>query len=479
MSFDAITAAKILSAMQGKTTLVLGDVMLDRFVDGNVTRISPEAPVPVLGQTEMLQMPGGAANVATNIARLGLGVHLIGVCGKDDAGDTLISELATHPAISFTPVAANDRPTSLKTRFRAAGQQILRVDHEVTTAIDDAVQDQVFALAAARIEESDSVVLSDYAKGALPQPLLRRLIDLANQWKKPVIVDPKLKQFTAYSGAALLTPNLSELRGIIDLPDDSITAIGDAAAQLANDYGITHILTTLSARGMLLSDAGECRLHDPASARDVFDVSGAGDTVVATMAGAMAAGVSIGDAVRLANHAAGVAVGKSGTATVVAGEILAHMRAPTPAHDWQSVANLCQTWRNDGKTIAFANGCFDLLHPGHLHLIEKATALADRLVIGLNSDHSVKRLKGSSRPYQTAETRSAVLASLSAVDAVAVFEEDTPFDLISRLQPDIIIKGGDYQADDVVGADIVAARGGKVVIVPTLDGHSTSTLAAR
>jgi len=230
---------------------------------------------------------------------------------------------------------------------------------------------------------------------------------------------------------------------------------------------------------MLLSAANGDQVHDPASARDVFDVSGAGDTVIATIAGALAADCEIEDAMRLANRAAGVVVGKSGTATVVPGEIIGHMGGKPPATDWQSNATLCSGWRKSGQTIAFANGCFDMLHPGHFYLLRVAAEQAHRLIVGLNGDRSVKRLKGDSRPLQTATIRAAVLASLPFVDGVVIFDEDTPFELITTLKPDIIIKGGDYQGAEIVGADIVAALGGRTVIVPTLPGHSTSELVKR
>ncbi len=479
MSFDITTAATMLSAMQGCTVLVIGDVMLDRFVDGHVSRISPEAPVPVLSQSNVRQMAGGAANVAANMARLGIAVTLIGVCGDDEAGTALIDELAAHSGITFTPIRIAGRPTSVKTRFRAAGQQILRVDDETVAPIDAATQAHCLKLAADYIKSAALVVLSDYAKGALPPALISALIAAANHHQKPVVVDPKLADLSVYHGASMITPNLAELGTATNLADTQLEAIGHAASQLAQQFNFAHILTTLSARGMLLSAANGDQIHDPASARDVFDVSGAGDTVVATMAGALAAGCAIDNAMRLANRAAGVVVGKSGTATVVPGEIIGHMGGKPPATDWQSNASLCTSWRQSGHTIAFANGCFDMLHPGHLYLLQTAADQADRLIVGLNGDRSVKRLKGDRRPLQPATMRATVLASLPFVDGVVIFDEDTPFELITTLQPDIIVKGGDYQAADIVGADIVAARGGKTVIVPTLLGHSTSLLVNR
>ena len=476
MNVNIANAARLLCSLQAKNVLVLGDVMLDRFVDGAVTRVSPEAPVPILSQSLSRQMPGGAANVACNLAQMGLHVHLIGVCGDDEAGKSLHDELAKLPTIRFDLVTITDRSTTLKTRFRAGSQQILRVDDEVTSDIDAATAEQLSKYALPAIQDADLVVLSDYAKGALPLLLLEKIIAHAKVKGKMIVADPKRADISVYSGVDLLTPNLAELQNATDQILSSIEAIGQAATALAKEFGIGSILTTMSARGMMLSKADGTQFHDLASARDIFDVSGAGDTVVAMIAGALVAGADLEDAIRLANHAASVAVGKSGTAIVAPGEVLAHLAGTPPPTDWQSIAMHCTNWRDAGQKIAFANGCFDLLHPGHIHLLREAANNADKLVVGLNGDTSVRRLKGAGRPAQPAKLRSAVLAALPFVDAIAVFDEDTPFDLIATLQPDIIIKGGDYNADQVVGADIVAARGGQVVIISTLDGHTTSKL---
>ncbi len=476
MNVNIADAARLLCSLQAKKVLVIGDVMLDRFVDGAVTRISPEAPVPILSQSHVRQMPGGAANVACNLAQMGLHVHLIGVCGDDEAGKTLHDELAKIPAIRFDPVTIAGRPTSLKTRFRAGSQQILRVDDEVTSDIDTAAAEKFSKYALLAIQDADLVVLSDYAKGALPLSLLEKIVAHSAAKGKMTIADPKRADISVYSGVNLLTPNLAELQNTTDQLLSSIEAIGQAATALAKEFGIGSILTTMSARGMMLSKADGTQFHDPASARDIFDVSGAGDTVVAMIAGAVVAGANLEDAVRLANHAAGVAVGKLGTAIVAPGEVLARLAGTPPPTDWPSIAMQCTNWRGAGQKIAFANGCFDLLHPGHIHLLREAARNADRLVVGLNGDASVRRLKGAGRPTQSAKLRSAVLAALPFVDTVAIFDENTPFDLIATLQPDIIVKGGDYIADQVVGADIVAAHGGQVLIISTLDGHATTKL---
>jgi D-beta-D-heptose 7-phosphate kinase/D-beta-D-heptose 1-phosphate adenosyltransferase len=478
MKFNTANVATLLCAMQNRKVLVLGDVILDRFIDGAVTRISPEAPVPILTQSRIRQMAGGAANVACNLAQLGLHVHLIGVCGNDTAATDLETEIKAYPAIQFDPVRIKDRPTSLKTRYRSGGQQILRVDDEITIDIDDRDAKNALTMATAALDDADLMVISDYGKGALPLPLLNQIITTAKAKGKLIIADPKRKDVSAYANVDLLTPNLKELRAITTMQLSNIDEIGKAATALAKTHGFGSILTTLSARGIILSMPDGTQFHDPASAQEIFDVAGAGDTVVAMVAAAMAAGADLEGAVQLANHAAGVAVGKSGTAIVAPGELLAHIGSKPPITDWQNIAAQCVNWRNAGQKVAFANGCFDLLHPGHIHLLTEAAKTADKLVIGLNSDASVRRLKGNERPKQPSETRSAILAALPIVDAVAVFDQDTPLELIATLKPDFIVKGDEYTKQTVIGADIVTARGGKVLLIPTLDGHSTSNLAS-
>jgi len=476
MHLDASTAAGLINSFQDCHILVVGDLMLDRFVDGTVTRISPEAPVPVLSQSRCQQMPGGAANVACNLAQLGAQVTLIGVCGDDAAASDLAAELSHFPTITFLPVAVAGRPTSLKTRYRASGQQILRVDDEMTSAIDAGAQQTLCETASGVITSADMLVLSDYAKGCLPETVIRQLIDAARAAKKLIVADPKVTDLSVYADVDILTPNLQELSKSAGTSLTEIDTIGATATRLAKTHHIGTIMTTLSARGILASSADGTQFHDPAKTRDVFDVSGAGDTVVAVISAAIASGARLEAAVALANHAAGVAVSKSGTAIVTPGEILAYMPLSNPLTEPASLATLCQNWRSAGDKIAFANGCFDLLHPGHISLLRHAAKTADRLIIGLNSDASVRRLKGDSRPLQSADKRAAALAAFDMVDAVTIFDEDTPQNLIALLQPDFIVKGGDYKPDEVVGSDIVKKRGGKVVIVPTLATYSTSKL---
>lgn len=473
---DARILAERLLSLQGSPIMVVGDVMLDRFVDGTVSRLSPEAPVPILEKALDSIMPGGAANVAINLARLGCDVRLLSVTGGDAAGRQLAQILGSNLAIDFHQVVDNTRPTTTKTRFRADKQQVLRVDEEVTTPIDGSTATQLVSSVADSLPGVKLVVLSDYAKGAVPPDVIAQIKTLTGKAGIPFVTDPKLADFSVYAGSQILTPNLSELRTAAMIAGDDLEDIAAAASKLAKSHELGSILVTLSARGMLLARADGTWDHDPARAREVFDVSGAGDTVIAMIAAALAGGVTEAEAVKLANIAAGVVVGKAGTAAVSPGEIIAMAGPATPDLDVAGLVTSCEAWRAQGARIGFANGCFDLLHPGHMHLLKTAAASCDRLIVGLNSDASVKRLKGDSRPIQSARQRAAVMASLPLVDGVAVFAEDTPLELITALQPDIIFKGGDYRPEDVVGGEIAAARGGEVIIIPTLGNHSSSSL---
>ena len=473
---DAPSAANALVAIQKRRILVIGDVMLDRFIDGSVSRISPEAPVPVLEKSRETQMPGGAANVAGNLASLGCNVRLVSVTGDDAQGRSVAALLGANMAIDFHQVIDRNRPTTTKTRFRADGQQVLRFDEETTDAVDAATGKQLLDTFVAALDEADLVILSDYAKGAVPPSLIAEVISHARNAGKTVVVDPKLADFGAYAGASLLTPNLAELRRTGIVAGDTLEQIAAGASRLAAAHDMEAILVTLSARGMLLAGADGSWHHAPAQAREVFDVSGAGDTVIAMMAAALAGGIDRAAAMSLANIAASVVVAKSGTAIATPGEIIDQAGASTPPLDWPHWAATCQTWRETGQSIGFANGCFDLLHPGHMYLLQEAAAQCDRLIVGLNSDASVRRLKGDGRPAQPAERRAAAMIQLPFIDGVAIFDEDTPLELVTALQPDFIFKGGDYLPEDVVGADIVKARGGEVRIVPTLGSHSSTSL---
>lgn len=476
MLTDPHNIARVLCDLQGQRALIVGDLILDRFIDGEVKRISPEAPVPVLGKTSMHQMPGGAGNVACNVAHLGLDVLLVGAIGDDDAGATLTAEFAAMDSIEFMPLIIPGRHTSLKSRFRSGGQQILRVDDETTEDIDTEDAQQILDRAIDRLSDSNVLILSDYAKGCLPKSLLRDLIDAAKRHNVPVIIDPKLADIDAYAGADLITPNLAELQLATGKAVNTIDEVSVAAASLAATHHIGAVMATMGARGMLHVTATGEATHAPATALDVFDVSGAGDTVVAVVAAGLSIGLDPADSICLANLAAGVAVGKSGTAIVSPGEIMAQTPSDAPVTGRAHWAEACREWRENGESIGFTNGCFDLLHPGHLFLLRSASQHCDRLIVGVNADASVKRLKGPSRPIQTAEMRAAVISRLPFVDGVVIFDEDTPLELVTVLQPDTIVKGGDYMPEAVVGGDVVRARGGNVVIIPTHGSHSSTAI---
>lgn len=479
MMISATDAATYLDAICGKHILVIGDVMLDRFIDGTVERISPEAPVPVLSHSATAIMPGGAANVARNICHLGATCNLIGVTGSDVAAKELGKALSHNPGLSFYPLELAARPTTTKTRFRSGTQQILRLDEEVTTPLSEDEADQLLAIAQKQFDGADLVILSDYAKGTLTAGIIKALIELANAHDIKLIIDPKSDDFSRYAGAFLVTPNLSELRKATALENLSDAAISQAATQLCEAYDISHILTTLSARGMRL-DGGDSAHHVSSLTKDVFDVSGAGDTVVAALACAYSAGATLEQAMIFANQAASIVVSKPGTAAFYAGEFLASCDqsydVKTSLEDQQ---DMIARWRKDGLKIGFTNGCFDLLHAGHMHVLREARRTCDKLIVGLNTNDSVRRLKGATRPLQSQETRAFALAQLSYVDCVILFEDDTPLSLIIALNPDKLIKGGDYQANDIVGHDEVTKKGGDVVTIPLLEGHSTTAFLAQ
>ena len=475
MMFDAPKAASLLDAMCHKSVLVIGDLMLDRFIDGQVERISPEAPVPVLSKATTMAMPGGAANVARNLCHLGVKTILTGITGQDDAGRALADELSAVAGLLYQPVMDKVRPTTTKTRFRAGAQQILRVDDEVKDDITPDLEAALLDIVETHLSQCDIVVLSDYAKGCLTTTLTQAIIKLAKSHQKQVIADPKSHDFGKYHGASLLTPNLSELKQATQLQSDSNEDITVAVSDLCHRHQIDNILTTLSARGMLLAGTAPAH-HLPTIAKDVFDVSGAGDTVVASLAAARAAGASYNEAMQFATIAAGIVVSKPGTASLTAGEFLAACPSDKSPLTVADAAELCEKWRAETAIIGFTNGCFDLLHPGHLHALREAAKGCDKLIVAVNSDDSVRRLKGPTRPSQADSVRATNIAQLPFVDAVVIFEEDTPLSVIEALTPNRLIKGGDYKAEDIVGYNHVIKNGGQVVTIPLLEGHSTTAI---
>jgi D-beta-D-heptose 7-phosphate kinase / D-beta-D-heptose 1-phosphate adenosyltransferase len=465
--------------------LVLGDVMLDRYVYGSVERMSPEAPIPVLRQSGQRAMAGGAGNVARNLAALGGKVILIGLVGEDAAGRELGAMLADEYNVASRLVADPARPTTLKTRFVAERQQLLRVDGEDSRPAGGGTAAALLSALKTALPSVDIALFSDYAKGTLSEEVLAKAIAIVRDAGKRLLVDPKSRDFRRYAGADLLTPNRGELlaaTGLTGEDDDTIVA---AARKAITSAGVGAVLATRGERGMTLVEPGREALHLAAEAREVFDVSGAGDTVIAVLAAALAAGADLPRAARLANTAAGIAAGKLGTAVVHPADLLGAIQARVVLASEAKVVALetalerIQRWRAAGERIAFTNGCFDLIHPGHVALLGQARAAADRLVVGLNSDASVKRLKGADRPIQNETARGIVLASLGAVDLVLIFDDDTPIELIRAIRPEVLVKGADYRLDQVVGADVVQAYGGRVLLAEVLAGHSTTGTIAR
>ena len=477
--------ARHIDALAQARVLCVGDLMLDRFVYGAVDRVSPEAPIPVLRIEREAAMLGGAGNVAANLLALGAGCRFVSVVGDDGAGAEVRQLVAAETGTADGIVVEPARQTTLKTRFIGGRQQLLRADAETVAPIKAASAAAVLAAARAALGQVGAVVLSDYGKGVLTDALVADLIAAARAAGLPVVVDPKGTDYRRYRGASIVTPNRKELMQATGLPADDDAEVEAACRHLIATCGIDAVIATRSERGMSVVTRDGAAVHLPAEAREVFDVSGAGDTAVATLTAALSAGVDLDDAARLANLAAGIVVGKVGTAVVRAPELLAALHAQEWRHGEAKVAareeaaESVARWRHLGKRVGFTNGCFDLLHPGHISLLTQARAACDVLVVGLNSDASVKRLKGDSRPVQSETARATVLASLGCVDLVVVFGEDTPEQLIRALRPDVLVKGADYTVETVVGADFVQSYGGRVVLANLVAGQSTTNTIRR
>lgn len=459
--------------------LVAGDVMLDRYWTGSTSRISPEAPVPIVRVGRDQARPGGAANVALNLAALGVQASLLGVLGRDEAGDLLRQHVADAGIAAQWIETAH--PTITKLRVLSRNQQVIRLDFEESLAADDAFSRGEFASAfAQQLAGVDAVLLSDYGKGTLAKA--GALIRACRKAGKPVLVDPKGVDYERYGGATMLTPNVPELEAVVGpCPDENTLVVKGLA--LLRELELEALLVTRSERGMTLLRDGHEPLHLPTVAREVFDVTGAGDTVIATLAAALAAGADIEQAVRLSNFAAGIVVGKLGTATVSPAELRAQLAPDRGSENRVMDEDTLLAWttaaRERGQRVVMTNGCFDLLHVGHLRYLEQARALGDVLIVAVNSDDSVRRLKGLSRPLNNEADRLRMLAGLQCVDAVVAFSEDTPARLIGRVLPDLLVKGGDYRVEQVAGHEAVAANGGRTVILDFHIGYSTTDTIRR
>ncbi|HWZ07464.1 MAG TPA: D-glycero-beta-D-manno-heptose-7-phosphate kinase [Bradyrhizobium sp.] len=478
----------LIHSMSRQTVLCVGDLMLDEFVYGEVSRISPEAPAPVIAVQRSETSIGGAGNVARNVASLGARCIFAGLIGEDDAGAQLKAALAKQDLIESVLVCDPGRPTTRKVRFVSEhfSTHMLRADWELAQPAAVEAEQKLIEAVLPLLPRADIVLLSDYAKGALTARVIRNVIDAARKLGKRVIVDPKSLNFAIYRGATLLTPNRKEFAEATRSRADSVTSIADAAQDVMQLADCEAILVTRSEYGMTLVPRNGEAIHVPAYPVKVRDVSGAGDTVLAVLAVVLAAGAPWEAALRMANAAAAVAVSKKGTASVSSAElrrrILPHAFLAAEEKIVAAGGDLetqLTEWRRQGLRVGFTNGCFDILHPGHVKVLTAARAACDRLIVGLNSDASVKRLKGEGRPVQNERARAEVLAALEAVDLIAIFEEDTPIKLINAIRPSVLVKGGDYTREQVVGHEIVEAHGGEILLVEVLPGFSTTSLVER
>lgn len=473
----------VVAALSNGTVLVVGDVILDRFVYGVVDRISPEAPVPVLKIEHESATLGGAGNVAQNVVSLSGKAVLVGVTGLDAAGSLIADSLCPDAEIDARLARASRYSTCVKTRFISQGQHMLRVDNE-KTVLDGGTLSTIQSAVNAIIPNADTMVLSDYAKGVLTPDAIRAHIEAAQANHVPVIVDPKSIDLSVYRHADLITPNAAEATAATGHDCSTPSGAERAADAILKNADVRAVLITRGADGMTLlapHSGVPTPLHIPGRTAAVNDVSGAGDAVTAVVALALSVGIDIKTAAELANMAAAITVGKPGTTAASPTEL---RRAITPTQQpismtRQQAASKVRQWQDDGLTVGFANGCFDLMHPGHVALLQRAREQCDRLVVALNTDASVKRLKGAGRPIQDQASRAAVIAAIRSVDLVTLFDEDTPLQLILALRPDVLIKGDDYTIDEVVGSDVIKAWGGRVSLIPVVNGHSTSRIVTQ
>jgi len=478
---DRKDAESIFTRATGIRALVIGDLMLDEYLWGKAERISPEAPVQVVDvRREDLRL-GGAGNVVNNLAAYGCGVSICSVIGGDENG-THLRHVFTGKGVDVAGVFEDPmRMTSKKTRVLASNQQIVRIDRETRESITPALEERILAFVRDPGNSWDIILISDYGKGVLTPKVLDGVVSAAKERGIGVIVDPKGSDYAKYRGATIITPNRKEAEVASRIPIVDGESLARAAAYLLKEGAYEAVLITRSSEGMslFLRDGGE--VHIPTVAREVYDVTGAGDTVVATLGIGLACGLSFGEAARLANSAAGIAVGKVGTSTVSPEEIIGsirheHLDSDIKIKNLDVLASLIEGEKKKGKRVAFTNGCFDLLHVGHVKYLQKARTYGDLLVLGLNSDASVRRLKGEKRPLIGQSERAHILAALDCVDYVVIFDEDTPIRLLEALRPHVLVKGGDYTPDRVVGKDLVESYGGRIELVEFVDGKSTTNI---
>ena len=484
MIADNADLAPLIEPLRSARVLCIGDVMLDHYVYGQVERVSPEAPIPVLTIEREMKSLGGAGNVLRNLAALGAQTSFISVVGNDDAGREISRLLEAQDSAEVHVLVQPARMTTVKTRYVAANQQLLRADRETAAPLDPYCREDLLRLARELVTGQSAVIVSDYAKGVLTEGVALEIIRAARDAGARVVVDPKGGDLIRYRGADLLKPTRRELARATGMPVATEGDVIAAARALIERCGFGGVLVSLGQEGMMLIEQCGAVHTQRAEVSEVYDVSGTGDTVVAMLGAALGAGISAESAARLANIAAGIVVGKVGTAVAHPSELAAWIAG----HDLGSTEKVMprlraldqvERWRGQGLRVGFTNGCFDLLHPGHVSLLRQAKMACDRLVVGLNSAASAARLAGPTRPVQTEAARAAVLASLAAVDLIVIFDEDTPLELIRAMQPQVLVKGADYRREDVVGAKIVEDAGGEVVLAEVMPGFLTGARIAR
>ncbi len=473
---------KYIPAFKGKKILVFGDLMLDEHIWSRVTRISPEAPVPVADVIKITHVPGGCGNVAANVAALDGLPCLVGIHGVDSSGEKLLRALEKAGIPTNYLVKDANRPTILKSRIIASSQHVVRVDREDRTLLSPGVKQKIIGRLKELVPKVDAVVISDYEKGAVSKEVCQVLIGLAKKHKKPVAVDPKGIDYAKYRGATALTPNLRETAIASRTVITDEKSLAAAAKTLLNQVKSRYVLVTRGKDGMTLFDA-KGSTYIPAIPREVFDITGAGDTVIATLCLALAAGAGMKEAAILANHAGSVVVGKIGTAACSREELEVALEGREPVARKiklrGEIAPIARNLKNEGARIVFTNGCFDLLHLGHVRYLREAKKLGDVLIVGLNSDASVTALKGPDRPYISEMERAEILASLECVDYVTIFEELRPDNLIKLVRPDVHVKGGDYKISELPEKKVVESLGGKVVVIPPIKGRSTTSIVEK
>jgi len=474
--------AELVAGLTRRRVLVVGDYMLDRYLWGSVDRISQEAPIPVLKVDRRDHRPGGAGSVAASLAALGAKPVAAGIVGRDADAELLRALLKACGVGTAGILTDRSRPTTVKTRMIARSQQMLRVDEESNAEINAAVAGRLGAFCASAAARADAVVVQDHAKGAVTRALIRELVGACRKRRAPLVVDPApTDDYDRYRGATVITPNRAETRHATGIRIADEKSAARAGRRLIRDLDLQAAVITLDREGMAVTEKGKGTVMVPAAALEVFDVTGAGDVVAATITLALASDEGVLDAARLANVAAGIEVAKVGVGTVSKREILdrIHGGAESRVKSRPDLVTICSDLHSRGRTIVFTNGCFDLLHIGHVRLLSRAKRFGDALIVAINSDASTRRIKGPGRPIIPEDARAGMLAALECVDYVTIYDEDTPIPLLKLVRPDVIVKGGEYGKEGVVGGKLVESMGGRIEVVPMVEGFSTTQVAER